>query len=173
VSIGQQRAVRPSLSVAAAAACVVIGSFQANASCALPGSWWLQNDAIEQVFSGIVVKTTRVNDQAYRAEFTVERVWKGDRAKQLDVYFLEWASAVALADAKVVLSEIYRVDVGKHYLVGAKRLTSIPARRELRLDDDSAVAYTPVECGVLLYGDVERAGVVAELGPGRLPRQRP
>jgi len=82
-----------------------------RAECiALSANTMMQEPRYELVFSGTVVAITRTADAAYRATFTVDRVWKGSMSKTFDLYV--WS----------LFSEAPQFEMGQRYVAVPERL---------------------------------------------------
>jgi hypothetical protein len=133
----------------------------ARAECISPGAWWLRDKLVEVVFSGTAIEVTRTAEAGYRATFDVERVWKGHVPRRFNLYVWELSP------------EMDRIDAGRRYLVGAKRLIDARARQGLGLVGTDSVAFTEVNCGAPDYKEAERTGIIRDLGAGQPPDQPP
>ena len=120
---------------------------------AVSGDMLLADPRHELVFSGRVATTTRVGELAYRATFDVDRIWKGDVAKHMDIYIWE------------LKSEMPRYEEGKDYVVLAAKATDARERDAIGLKDDTAVAYVANSCSDALAPDIRR-----QLGQGTRPK---
>lgn len=119
------------------------------------GPYVMGDAKIELVFSGRVVDYSVTADDAYRATFDVDRVWKGTVSKRIDIYVWTLESA-----------EMPRYDKGREYVVLAKRLTDPRLRKAVGLGDSDATAFGAANCADALSPRIRE-----ELGPGSPPRQ--
>jgi hypothetical protein len=135
---------------------LVLASSSARAECIGGTEWWLSEKGVELVFSGTVTKVTRTAELGYRATFDVDRVWKGAVPKHFDLWVWELAA------------EMDRVEVGRRYIVGAKRLVDARARQGAGLAGTDTVAFTQVMCGAKSYKEAEQTGSIP-LAAGKPP----
>jgi hypothetical protein len=94
----------------------------------------LEDPRIELVFSGTVTVVTRTAPFGYRATFVVDRVWKGAASSPSAVYVSETAP------------ETPRFEIGRTYVVQARRILAPDARRRVGVTAEDAIVFTPVGC---------------------------
>jgi hypothetical protein len=107
----------------------------------------------ELVFSGEVVEINRNSTEDFWATFDVDRVWKGEVPKRIDLYV--W----------LLYPEVPRFEVGRHYVALARRLTDARARQAAGINGADTVVFSPVSCSAYLVPDIIR-----ELGVGAAPK---
>ena len=130
-----------------------------RAECITGGRWWIDEKLVELVFSGTVVEITRTAETGYRTAVDVDRVWKGTVPRRFDLHVWELSS------------EVPRVEVGRRYVLGARRLTTLRERQGAGLSANDIVAFAPIDCGAIGYEDAEQSGTIRDLGVGRRPSQ--
>jgi hypothetical protein len=130
----------------------------ARGECIFAGRWWIESKSVELVFSGTVVEITRTAELGYRATFDVDRLWKGTVPRRFDLYIWE------------IAPEMDRVEVGRRYLVGAKRLVGPRERQGVGLAGTDMVAFSQVMCGAPAYEEAERRGTIRDLGVSEPPK---
>jgi hypothetical protein len=138
---------------------LVLAAPSASAECITGGRWWFDDKGVELVFSGTVVEITRTAELGYRSTLDVDRVWKGSVPTRFDLFLWELAP------------EMPRVEVGRRYVIGAKRLLSVREREGVGLATNQLVAFAPINCGALDYKYAEQSGTIRDLGAGRPPSQ--
>ena len=144
----------PAILVALSLAVAVVPS-SADAECVrLTPKRLLNQPDTQLAFVGKVVEVTRTSDEGARVTFEVERVWKGDVPKRIDIYTWYPNPEAPRYDQK-----------GSSYVVAAKPLVEERAREGVGLRDSDAVVFAGLTCSEgFTVQDFVRAA-----GPGKPP----
>src|SRR6516225_3751761 len=94
----------------------------------------LRDPGVEVVLLGTATSVIRTGEYGYRATFSVDRVWKGSVSNTFSVYVWERSA------------ESPGFDVGRAFIVQARRMVAADARREVGIVDDDTIAFTPIAC---------------------------
>ena len=92
----------------------------------------LHDPDVEVVFLGTATSVTRTGEYGYRATFSVDRVWKGSVSNPFSHYVWERSAESA------------GFDVGRTFVVQARRMLARDARRDVGITDDDATVFTPI-----------------------------
>jgi len=133
-------------------ALLVTGASNVNAECIQLTAKSALSHAL--VFKGTAVQMTNTGPEGVRVTFDVDRVWKGSVTQRFDIY-VSWRQV-----------EIPYFEIGRRHLVIADPQTNPQRRQEVGLDEQSTVAYFPVQCS-----DSPASTIESDLGVGSPPQR--
>lgn len=137
---------------------IVLMPTLARAECIIPSAAWVNDPAIELVFSGRVDGLNQIGDLGVRVSFKVDRVWKGPVSKRFDLFVYQLDGEAA------------RFEFQRSYIVFSHRMSD-RARQGVGLTERDPIAFTAT-CGAVPAPTRERpdpnaSKILRELGEGQ------